>query len=253
MGFPISKSVVLLSCLFMIFFAINLFDFFSINLPLFLVNYLNKFNFKKYEDFFSGVLMTIFSTPCTAPFVGTAIIYAFSGGYVDIFLIFLLMSIGLSFPLMILLFFSNILKILPKTGEWVLTFKKIMGVSFLISGIWLLSIYSGKLDNNNQTDVIKWKTWHLEKNPDLIKELVAQKKIIFLDITADWCITCKYNKIFILNNKNITQFIKSNQVVTLQMDWTKKNKYIENFIFSKNRFGIPYNEIYSKNIQMELF
>ena len=77
------------------------------------------------------------------------------------------MSIGLSFPLMILLFFPNILKILPKTGEWILTFKKIMGVSFLISGIWLFSIYSGKLDNNNQTDVIKWKTWHLEKNPGL--------------------------------------------------------------------------------------
>ena len=81
-------------------------------------------------------------------------------------------------------------------------------------------------------DGVKWKSWNIAKEPKLIQKLVSQDKVIFLDITADWCITCKYNKTFIINNKKITRLIKDKQAITLQLDWTKKNEYIEKFLFS---------------------
>ena len=68
---------------------------------------------------------------------------------------------------------------------------------------------------------------------------------MFLDITADWCLTCKYNKSFILNDKKLIKKINENKVIMVQLDWSKKDKYIEKFLFSKNRYGIPFNEIYN--------
>ena len=60
-----------------------------------------------------------------------------------------------------------------------------------------------------------------EKDPNLIKDLVLENKTVFLDITADWCITCQYNKLNVLNDKDI-KVIKKNDVILLQLDWTKR-------------------------------
>ena len=125
-----------------------------------------------------------------------------------------------------------------------------MGLLFLISGLWIFSIFISnfsdvKLDST-KNNTLNWINWDIENNPKLIEKLIDDEKIVLLDITADWCITCKYNKWIVLNNENILKLIKDNNIITLQMDWTKKDKNIENFILSKNRYGIPYNEIYSK-------
>lgn len=232
------------------FFGINLIGFFEIKLPHQIIYLINKFNLKSFEDFFSGFLMTALSTPCSAPFVGTAVMFALSGGYSNIFFIFFFMSLGLAFPLILIFVYPNSLKFLPKTGNWLFTFKKIMGLLFIISGLWIFSIFinnfsEAKFDDTKHNS-LNWTNWDIEKNSKLIKKLIDDEKIVLLDITADWCITCKYNKWFVLNNENILKLIKDNKIITLQMDWTKKDKNIENFILSKNRYGIPYNEIYSK-------
>ena len=73
----------------------------------------------------------------------------------------------------------------------------------------------------------------------------TKNKTVFLDITADWCVTCQYNKLNVLNDKDIKEVIKKNNVIMLQLDWTKKDLNIKNFLISKDRYGIPYNEIYN--------
>ena len=250
-GFQFQNTAFLIIIVFIIFiFGFNLLGLFEIIIPWKIINFLQKLNVKNFEDFLSGILMTILSTPCTAPFVGTAAMYALSGSYYESFFVFLFMSLGLSFPLILIFVYPNSIKIFPKSGKWILHFKKFMGILFIFSGLWFLSILINNFTNHDNKivteDTIIWKNWDIEKEPQLLQKLISQDEVIFLDITADWCITCKYNKIFILNDKKIKKLIQDKKITTLQLDWTKKSSAIEKFLFSKNRYGVPYNEIYSK-------
>ena len=80
-----------------------------------------------------------------------------------------------------------------------------------------------------------------------IKELVSKEKIVFIDITADWCATCQYNKINVLNSNQIEKLFTKYEVIKVKGDWTKPNTKIEKFLQKNNRYGIPFNIIYSKN------
>ena len=249
-GFQFQNDYFLLIISLIIFLlSFNLFGFYELRLPFKLNQTLSRLNYKKYEDFLSGCLLTILATPCTAPFVGTAVIFALSGSYFDSFLIFFFMSIGMSIPLFLVLLNPYIFNFFPKSGKWLLYFKKLMAVIFMLSGLWFFSIFLNNNFNNiftfNYDSQINWKTWDLEKDPNLIKDLVSENKTVFLDITADWCITCQYNKLNVLNDKDIKEVIKKNDVILLQLDWTKKDLNIKNFLISKDRYGIPYNEIYN--------
>ena len=79
-----------------------------------------------------------------------------------------------------------------------------------------------------------------------IDQLVAQDKIIFLDITADWCATCQFNKINVLNSDNIIKQFKDNNVTLIRADWTKPNERVNLFLEKYDRFGIPFNAFFSK-------
>jgi len=79
-----------------------------------------------------------------------------------------------------------------------------------------------------------------------IDQLVAQDKIIFLDITADWCATCQFNKINVLNSDKIIKQFKDNSVTLIRADWTKPNERVNLFLEKYDRFGIPFNAFFSK-------
>ena len=57
--------------------------------------------------------------------------------------------------------------------------------------------------------------------------------------------TCKVNKIFVIDIKEVTELFKKNNVIILRLDWTKPNEKIKEFLAFKGRYGIPFNEIYS--------
>ena len=71
--------------------------------------------------------------------------------------------------------------------------------------------------------------------------------IIFVDITADWCATCQFNKFNVLNSKLVQKAFAENNVIKVRGDWTKPNKRIEQFLNDHNRFGIPFNAMYNKD------
>ena len=79
-----------------------------------------------------------------------------------------------------------------------------------------------------------------------IDQLVSQDKIIFLDITADWCATCQFNKINVLNSDNIIKQFKENNITLIRADWTKPNERVNLFLEKYDRFGIPFNAFFSK-------
>ena len=77
--------------------------------------------------------------------------------------------------------------------------------------------------------------------------MIDDENIIFVDVTADWCATCQFNKINVLNKSIIKNEFKKLNIIKVRADWTKPNDKIEKYLQSHNKFGIPMNIIYSKN------
>ena len=90
--------------------------------------------------FFNGVLATVLSTPCSAPFLGAALGFAFSQPAGIILLIFLTVGLGLASPYVILSWQPAWLKFLPKPGAWMEKFKMAMGFPMLVTAVWLTSL-----------------------------------------------------------------------------------------------------------------
>ncbi|MGC3958327.1 MAG: protein-disulfide reductase DsbD family protein [Verrucomicrobiota bacterium] len=90
--------------------------------------------------FFNGVLATILATPCTAPFLGAALGFAFTQKPPLIVLMFTMVGIGLAFPYVVLSWHPAWLKFLPKPGAWMERFKIAMGFPMLMTAAWLFSL-----------------------------------------------------------------------------------------------------------------
>lgn len=90
--------------------------------------------------FFNGVLATVLATPCTAPFLGAALGFAFAQSAAIIVLVFATVGIGLAFPYIVLSREPAWLKFLPKPGAWMEKFKIAMGFPMLATAVWLFSL-----------------------------------------------------------------------------------------------------------------
>jgi thiol:disulfide interchange protein DsbD len=94
--------------------------------------------------FFNGVLATALATPCTAPFLGFALGFAFASTASVIIAVFLSAGLGLAAPYVVLCWFPAWLKKLPKPGAWMEKFKIAMGFPMLATAIWLFSLASAR-------------------------------------------------------------------------------------------------------------
>lgn len=90
--------------------------------------------------FFTGVVATVLATPCSAPFLGTAIGFAFAQPWWGILAIFGAIGLGLASPYVVLSAFPAWTKFLPKPGAWMEHFKQAMGFLLMFSAVWLLHI-----------------------------------------------------------------------------------------------------------------
>lgn len=97
----------------------------------------------------------------------------------------------------------------------------------------------------NQDLSTKQDLWQ-ELKIDEIQSIVASGKVVFVDVTADWCLTCKLNKFRVLENDEIIKQFKEHNVVAMRADWTNKDENIANYLKKYNRAGIPFNIIYGK-------
>ncbi len=130
-------------------FALNLFGLFEFSTPggSKLGNVTTKDGFT--GDFLSGVLATVLSTPCSAPFLGTALTFAFTSSTVEIYLIFIMIGLGLAFPFILTAIYPKLVSFLPKPGNWMNTVKKILGVTLILTIVWLLDVYNALVDGSS--------------------------------------------------------------------------------------------------------
>ena len=280
-------------------FSASLFGLFNLNLPSFIYSKIDKYLSTKVSSlaFFEGVFATLLATPCSAPFLGTAVGLALSSSSYLTLTIFILLGLGMSFPYLLFFIFPKFLNFLPKPGRWMNKLNIILGLSLIFSAIWLLKILL-KLTNFNliicvlvitsilvfifsdrklyrsfffvlslfiiilpirfeetitaniinkfyKNDNLIW----VEFDETKIDKYLDQNKIVFVDITADWCITCKVNDILVLDSKKVKNLFNSENVVLMRGDWTHEDKNISSFISNWQRFGIPLNVVYGPSVE----
>ena len=122
-------------------FMMNMFNQFEINLPSRVSNFSLLNNNNLYlKDFFNGFFATLMATPCSAPFVGTAITAAFTQNYLIGINIFLFMGIGMSSPYLLVAIFPKLVNFLPKPGKWMIYVKYFLGLLLFSTVIWLSNI-----------------------------------------------------------------------------------------------------------------
>lgn len=93
------------------------------------------------STFFQGTLITIVATPCTGPFMSTALAVAVGESPVRFLLIFLSLGLGVAFPFFIFCCFPQWSRFLPKPGNWMIVLKQFFGFCLLGTVIWLSSVY----------------------------------------------------------------------------------------------------------------
>ncbi len=122
--------------------ALNLFGVFEVNLSGKVMGAAGELSSKEGNAgaFFNGALATVLATPCSAPYLGTALGFAFTQTYPFIILFFLMVGVGLATPYVILSWNPALLKLLPKPGAWMEKFKIAMGFPMLATAVWLYDL-----------------------------------------------------------------------------------------------------------------
>ena len=236
------------------------------------------------NSFATGFLAVIVATPCTAPFMGSALGFAILQPGFSSFLIFLALGIGFTFPYILLSIFPGLVSILPKPGQWMETFKQFMAFPMMLTALWLIWVLSSQISSFqlilvllgislivffywlNQLNItsttgkrfrvfvylfifvsifltLPTQNISTQENTNGFSEAELNKKLeqgpVFLNFTADWCITCKVNERVALKTKNTLNLFKEKEIFYMEADWTNKNKVIAEKLESFGRSSIP--------------
>ena len=241
------------------------------------------------ESFLTGVLAVIVASPCTAPFMGSAIGFALLQPSFYSVLIFLSLGIGFSLPYLVLSAKPSLLSFLPKPGQWMETFKQFMAFPMWASALWLLWVLSSQVNNqeviqvllgslliiiglwlveknNSKTNWIRWivrlpfilllifslwliptsysdldesKQNQLAYSPQLLEDLREENALVFLNFTADWCITCKVNESVALKTSKVRKLLTDKDITYIEADWTRKDPVISSALEEYGRTGLP--------------
>ena len=171
--FVLGMSVVVLV------FALNLFGVFEITLPQSASRGLLGWTAREGDagSFLQGVFATVLATPCTAPFLGTALGFAFAQSSWIILLTFLAIAAGMSAPYLLLSAQPAWLKFLPKPGAWMERVKQLMGFLLIATLLFLLSV----LGAQRGVEAVIWTCAFL-----LVISLVCWMKGVFLTPVASF-------------------------------------------------------------------
>ena len=244
--------------------------------------------------FFTGVLACVVASPCTGPFMGTALTYGFTQNSATALLILLTLGLGLALPFLLIGFIPGLASRLPKPGAWMETLKQWLAFPLYGTAIWLAWVFG------NQTGVdglglllcgfllIAAAAWWWERQNfstadstalarafaialalggifllkvagdqsskkaptvDVIAEierLHAAGEAVFVDVTADWCVTCKVNERNAINTDAVRQAMQKHGVTYLIADYTNTSPSIDRYLKEFKAVGVPLYVVYPK-------
>ena len=77
-----------------------------------------------------------------------------------------------------------------------------------------------------------------------LRDLVAQGHVVFVDVTASWCLTCKVNELTVLDRTPVADRLRASGVVAMRADWTRPDPAITAYLQSFGRYGVPLDVVY---------
>lgn len=240
-GFQFQSPVfVLVMALILFILALNLFGVFEIAAPNLRLWLPGKTGYQ--ASFLSGILTTIVATPCTAPFMGTALTVALGKPGMVGFGIFTFLGLGLSCPFVLLSVFPRLLSFIPKPGRWMVYLKNVLGILLVACVVWLLWVFSLETpaaskwtQTDNPSEGIYWQSY----SPTAVARALDAGKGVFIDFTAGWCINCQVNDRLVLQNQNVVAAFKEKDIQAFKADWTKYDPVITRALASFGRDSIP--------------
>jgi thiol:disulfide interchange protein len=246
-------------------------------------------------DFFTGVLAVVVASPCTAPFMGSAIAFAFAAPLWTAFLVFLALGFGLALPFLAMGFIPGVARLLPRPGRWMETLKQALAFPMYLTAVWLLWVLTKQRGADAAALVLAggvllamalwwygrsrthvawafsgllavaaaaalWMVHTLPAqaagqvategvvpySPEKLAELRAAGTPVLVDMTADWCITCKANEHAVLDTQAFRDLLKRTGTVYMKGDWTDVNATIAAFLEQYHSVGVPLYVVYPK-------
>lgn len=248
-------------------------------------------------DFFTGVLAVVVATPCTAPFMGAALAWAFTASPALAIAVFLALGLGLALPFLVLGFVPAIAHRLPRPGAWMETFKQLLAFPLYLTAAWLAWV----LARQRGADAVGWwmaaavllalaawawtrtrqhghrwagalalvallaiawplRTIHTLPRPESVRlqteaastelpvaafseerlaALRASGRPVFVNVTADWCVTCKANEKAVFGRSGFREALEASNAVYMVGDWTDVDPDLTRFLQQYKAVGVP--------------
>ncbi|MCC8442984.1 protein-disulfide reductase DsbD family protein [Xanthomonas cannabis] len=246
-------------------------------------------------DFFTGVLACVVASPCIAPFMGTALAYAFTAPALLAMLVFLALGLGLALPFLLIGFVPSLARRLPTPGAWMETLKQVLAFPMYLTAIWLLWVLGKQRGVDALALMLVGATllalglWCFERSrwnshrtgmrlaavmlvlaivpvvgvtrlrlpaataasegvvafsPQLLDRLRADNRVVFVNMTADWCVTCKANEKNVLSSAEFRDALRRVDAVYMKGDWTNVDPAISTFLDQHQAVGVPLYVVY---------
>ena len=247
-------------------------------------------------NFFTGVLAVVVASPCTAPFMGTALGYALTQPIVVTLIVFAALGAGMALPMVILSHSSAAVRALPKPGPWMDTAKNVLAFPLYLTSVWLLWVAGNQAGVNTMALALSglvllalaaylYGDTKLRKGLSIIlvagavflaipsdnkpggsdssralsegqiawsasvlNDYIERGDPIFVDVTADWCITCLANEAAVLFTPEMEQAFIDADIPYMIADWTDYDADIGRFVQSHGRSGIPLYVMYPRGV-----
>ena len=247
------------------------------------------------SSFSAGALTAFVATPCSGPFMATALGATLMFPPIVSLVIYSALGFGLAFPMLLIAFLPRLRSALPRPGKWMIRFQRWMALPTglaVLALIWLLSRQTNHLGFVEGVALIlavaaalwwigrgqkrgsqsRWvglvatsaaiaglaliwpapvavsaKSTSASIQPfseRRLAELRREGVPVFIDITADWCLTCKVNERIAIDRAETRAAFDDAGVVTLRGDWTNGDPTITRYLASHGRNSIPFYLFY---------
>ncbi len=259
----------------------------------------------------TGFFATLMATPCSAPFLGTALGFALTQDSGTTAAMFGAIGTGMASPYLLLAAFPAAGRVLPRPGAWMATFRVVMGFLLAATLVWLLFVMSGLVSAPRVAFfeigllAVALAIWLASRSPrgrpgrrlagiaaaaltvaavstvaagrseagpstigvapedrliawqpfdrDRAEELAAGGTYVFVDVTADWCFTCKVNETLFLETEEVAGAFEQHGVIAMRADWTRRDDSIGRYLADFGRYGIPFYVLYRPDREPHVF
>jgi suppressor for copper-sensitivity B len=248
------------------------------------------------------------ATPCSAPFLGTAVGFALAQPAATVFAVLTAVAAGMALPYLVLAAAPGAARLLPRPGAWMDGLRKLMGFLLAAAAIWLFYVLAAQVGPGRLAAIqlallalalfvwahgraartaggrrlaaagiaaaaiatlglaaapggaapaaagpataerIPWRAFDRAE-----AERLGAERLVFVDVTADWCFTCKTNERLVLETEEIAGLFARHGVVAMKADWTNRDDAIAAYLAAHGRYSIPFYLLYRPGEEPHLF